>query len=64
MKQLKFKCDNTTLTLSLKKYQVGSNNVIFMDIVENGIETTFAISTNSQLQKILNWLIEASFKVK
>lgn len=65
MKQLKVNDSyDGHLRLSLKKDNVTGDSIIFIDVLENGIESTHVISTRDKVQKLLNWLNEASMKMR
>ena len=63
MKSFRASSEGSKLELSLYKDAAMKRNVIMLDVVEEGIRTTYSITTPDKLQAVMNWMDMASIKM-
>lgn len=64
MKSFRASSEGSRLELFLYKDRVAKRNVIMLDVVEEGIRTTYTITNPDKLQAVMNWLDAASIKLR
>ena len=64
MKHFKAKSKDASLSLSVEKDDITNKNVLFIDILENGYQTTYAFKDYWQLKRLKDWLDNIDLSLK